>query len=170
MISELNQEAFLELYDKHNKEIYNYILGRVGYSVQTAEDLTQDVFLKAWNYRKRYTAQKSSLRTWIFVIAKRILIDYFRGNSKHRGDLGDKLFDTLVASNKNSINEEVWDLEKAMLKMDPDDKEIIELKYRFEFSIIEISRIVNKSNTAVKVKIHRAKKKLLKLLESENEK
>lgn len=165
MISELDRETFIAFFDEHNKEIYNYILGRVGYSREKAEDLTQDVFLKAWKYRKRYTAQKSSLRTWIFVIAKSVLVDYFRRNSKHKGDLGNELFETLVTSARNEKREEIWDLEKAMLKLNPKDKEILDLKYRFDFTIVEISKIINKSKGAVKVQIYRAKKKLSKLLD-----
>ncbi len=57
--------------------LYNFFRYRVG-DDQVAEDLTAETFEKAWRNRHRYRYDLAAFSTWLFTIAKRVVIDYFR--------------------------------------------------------------------------------------------
>jgi len=160
----INKENFIDLFDKYHKQVFNYIASRTGYRVEVAEDMTQDVFLKVWKYRKSYNSKKSSIRTWLFTITRNILTDRLRRNKYVTSIVGI----TESQMNKLSFEEnkaEVLDLIIVLEKLKPKDREYIDLKYKFGFTNKEIGRIVGKSETAVKVRVFRIRKKLERLLE-----
>lgn len=57
--------------------LYNYFRYRVG-NDRVAEDLTAETLEKAWRNRQRYRHDLAAFSTWLFTIAKRVVIDYFR--------------------------------------------------------------------------------------------
>ncbi|MCB0180374.1 MAG: sigma-70 family RNA polymerase sigma factor, partial [Anaerolineae bacterium] len=69
--------AFAGLYDAYVDEVYRFILHRVG-NKQTAEDLTSQVFLKAWDNLGRYTMRGLPFGAWLFRIARNTVIDHYR--------------------------------------------------------------------------------------------
>ena len=75
--------AFTELYERHVAEIYRFIFIRTGGETGPAEDLTQDVFLDACRGFPRFRGA-STVRTWLFRIARNKVIDWYRGDVRHR--------------------------------------------------------------------------------------
>lgn len=76
-------ESFTALYERHVAEIYRFIFIRTGGESGTAEDLTQDVFLEACRGLPRFRGA-STVRTWLFRIARNKVIDWYRGDARHR--------------------------------------------------------------------------------------
>lgn len=70
-------DAFAILYDAYVDRIYRYIYFRVSDDVVT-EDLTSQVFLKAWESLDRYNAGTSPYLAWLYTIARNLVIDYYR--------------------------------------------------------------------------------------------
>ena len=66
-------DAFAQLYDRHIDAIYRYVLLRVPVD-ELAEDLTEDVFLKAWQALPRFKQDKP-LRHWLYRIAHNRIVD-----------------------------------------------------------------------------------------------
>ncbi|MCB0212312.1 MAG: hypothetical protein KDJ52_23425, partial [Anaerolineae bacterium] len=62
-------DAFAGLYDIYIDDVYRFILHRVG-NKQTAEDLSSQVFLKAWDNLGRYKMQGLPFGAWLFRIAR----------------------------------------------------------------------------------------------------
>lgn len=75
--SEHDPEAFAELYDLYVDKIYNYIYYKVG-STAEAEDLTAQVFTKAWEAIGSYQWRGHSFAPWLFRIAHNLVVDYHR--------------------------------------------------------------------------------------------
>jgi RNA polymerase sigma-70 factor, ECF subfamily len=65
--------AFDCLFLRHQASVYNFALRMVG-DVATAEDLTQDCFLRVWQARHRYRPA-ATLRTWLFIIVRRLALN-----------------------------------------------------------------------------------------------
>jgi len=76
-------EAFSQLYDSNFDKIYRYLALRVGNQAE-AEDLTQQVFLKAWESIGSYKWQGTPFSSWLFRIAHNQLVDHIRKRSKYR--------------------------------------------------------------------------------------
>lgn len=71
--------AFVSRYNEYRHKIYSYLYYRVGNDQDTAEDLTSDVFIKAYEAYERYD-ETYAFSTWIYTIARNRLIDHYRTN------------------------------------------------------------------------------------------
>jgi RNA polymerase sigma-70 factor (ECF subfamily) len=69
-------EGFERLFNEHFHSVYHYVYYMVG-NKSDAEDVTQEIFLKIANADERYT-EVTTLRAWIFTIARRAVIDFLR--------------------------------------------------------------------------------------------
>ncbi len=69
--------AMREVYDRHAGELYGYALRALG-DAGAAEDLVQDVFLRAWQRAYAYRADRGPVRGWLFGIARRLVADEAR--------------------------------------------------------------------------------------------
>lgn len=67
-------------YDAHGAELYGFCRGMLG-DDGAAEDAVQEVFVRAWRARERYDAARATLRTWLFSIARNVVVDMYRQRS-----------------------------------------------------------------------------------------
>lgn len=67
---------------RYGDELYRFALGRVGGEAEQAEELVQDTFLSALDALPSFRGQASE-RTWLFVILKRKIIDFYRRRARH---------------------------------------------------------------------------------------
>ena len=72
-----DEQAFASLYDTYLDSIYRFIYLRVE-DQQTAEDITSNVFLKAWEKLDKYQFRGVPFRAWLFRIARNAVIDHYR--------------------------------------------------------------------------------------------
>jgi RNA polymerase sigma-70 factor (ECF subfamily) len=75
--SPVSEADFERLYQTELPKIYNFFRFRVG-DGPLAEDLTAETFEKAWRKRQRYRRDLASFSTWLYTIARRVAIDYYR--------------------------------------------------------------------------------------------
>ena len=156
-------------------EQYEYFLDRYGQQVfvlvdrivscqEDAEELTQDVFLKAFQQLSSFKAE-SSFSTWIYRIATNIAISAVR---KKRNDvlrLDDSVFanlsDTQVdAALEDESEEQMERLQQAMNQLEADERALITLYYLEEKPLVEVAFILGITEGNAKVKLHRIRKKL----------
>ena len=76
-VAEGNREAFLALYDRHSARVYGLALRVVG-DQMTAEEVTQDAFLRMWTRAVSYNPDKGRLSSWLLTITRRLAIDHIR--------------------------------------------------------------------------------------------
>ena len=82
-------------YDAHGPELYRFCRGLLG-DDGLAEDAVQESFVRAWRSRERYEPATSSLRTWLFAIARNVVIDMYRRSSA-RPSVAAELHDEISA-------------------------------------------------------------------------
>ena len=163
-------------------EQYEYFLDRYGQQVfvlvdrivscqEDAEELTQDVFLKAFQQLSSFKAE-SSFSTWIYRIATNIAISAVR---KKRNDvlrLDDSVFanlsDTKVdAALEDESEEQMERLQQAMNQLEADERALITLYYLEEKPLAEVAFILGLTEGNAKVKLHRIRKKLYVLIKNQ---
>ena len=163
-------------------EHYEYFLDRYGQQVfvlvdrivscqEDAEELTQDVFLKAFQQLSSFKAE-SSFSTWIYRIATNIAISAVR---KKRNDvlrLDDSVFanlsDTQVdAALEDESEEQMERLQQAMNQLEADERALITLYYLEERPLAEVAFILGMTEGNAKVKLHRIRKKLYVLIKNQ---
>ena len=75
-------QAFGRLYDIYVDRIYRHIYYRTS-NVEDARDLTQEVFVKAWQGLPKYKRTKTPFLAWLFTISHNRVIDYYRTKKEH---------------------------------------------------------------------------------------
>lgn len=160
-------EYFLRMY---GGQVFRLVVQIAG-NREDAEELTQDIFLKA--YQKLHTFRgKSSFATWLYAIAYHVAISYTRKRDFHASVMDERelsiLSDTVVDEALDDESEERINLlQKAVARLEPDEKMIIALFYREGKSVQEVAQIANVSPGNLKVRLHRIRKKIYLFMKKE---
>ena len=159
------QHAFRVLVNEYQDLVYTLCL-KVVKNREQAEEAAQDVFVKV--YRKLHQFdRRSSLKTWIYRIAHRTAIDYYR--KKGLANVAD---DDLVpvVSKDQTADDRLMGIDRneaiqtAMQELKELDARILDLYYFDELNIEEVAKILTLSISNCKVRLHRARKRLGELL------
>lgn len=162
------EPAFGELYSRYRSPLYSYFRGLLGSTL--AEELMQETFIKVLNNRLSFRFE-SKVKSWIWIIAKNTLRDYWRSvdhKMKNAFDSletseGDEIFEAPLDSAEEVILKKVnlQQLEDCINGLPTDQKEIVFLHIQSELSNQEIAEMNNISLGAVKSILFRSKNKLI---------
>lgn len=170
--------VFDEIYDQYHQDLYQFIFYMVK-DKQVTEDLVQEVYLKVLKSSERFRGD-SSIKTWLFSIARHVSLDHFRRKKRTRDriadyfDWGEKshiLKDERPLPEEMAIkSEEIKNLYTYLDFCTVDQKSVLILRYIQSFSIQETATILNFTISKVKTTQHRGLKLLKKLIIEEQEK
>jgi RNA polymerase sigma-70 factor (ECF subfamily) len=161
-----DREAFGDLYERHLAGLYRYVFYRVG-DAHEAEDVTELVFLKAWQALDRYQPGGAPFRAWLYRIAHNTLIDRAR-TLRPPGDLNDDHADPNSEASPEQITaqrEQRQTLAEALRQLEPAQQQVLLLRFVSELSHAETAQVMNRTEGAVRVLQHRALAALRRLLE-----
>lgn len=168
LIDKLKKEGdsnwFGILYDRHVSIVYNKCITLVK-NKEIAKDLTHDIFLKAFLKLSSFKGN-SSFRTWLLSITYNVCIDSLKKTKQFIKVPIDEVKIPIVSEDDNDqeiMEMQVNRLEKLLNKIPTDDKMILLMKYQDDLSINEIEQVLNIKESAVKMRISRAKVKILDL-------
>ncbi len=160
-------DAFALLYQEYVSPIYRYTYLRVG-QAGLAEDLTQEVSLRALQSIGSYRWKGKPFVSWLFRIAHNLIIDHYRRAKKNKciplaETVTNVASDDPVATVEQRM--ELSELKRAIGKLPPREKEVISLRFGAELSIAETAGVTGKTEGSVKKLQHEALVKLRKLME-----
>jgi RNA polymerase sigma-70 factor (ECF subfamily) len=144
------------LFDRYHVRLYNFFL-KLTFDRAISQDLTQNLFYRIMKYRHTFNRDKS-FRSWIYQMARNVHIDYIKQQKRtkdHFQNVEDYDSNT-PESGENYSEEEYSRLDRALLKLHPDQLEIIVLSRYQGLNYQEISEISNSTVGAIKVQMHRA--------------
>src|ERR1035437_1107277 len=161
--------TFSSIVDRHKDKAFNLAF-RICGNREEAEEIAQDSFLKA--YRSHNTFKmKSTFATWLYRIVYNTSISYVR--TKKKGVLSLEDFPAHATDFiGNNITEEESDNEYrstlvnfALQKINEDERALISLFYYEDMSVEEIADVTGISKSNIKVKLFRARQKMLEIIE-----
>ncbi len=163
-----NAEAFGELYESLVDPVYRYIYFRVSDGA-TAEDLTSQVFLKAWEHLPHYHPETSPLLAWVYTIAHNTVIDFYRVQRST-----DSLDDIETVSSRDPLPEaecetrlESESLRCALQKLTSEQREVIIMRLMDGMSTEQIAARLGKRPGAIRAAQMRGLQALARILEEE---
>lgn len=164
----IDQNAFIQAYDRYADAIYRHCLFRTG-DADRAQDLMQDTFIRAWKYVAE-GREIDHLRALLYKIANNLIIDNAKRSKKTVSleDLHEKGFDPGMDETQRLHHR--LDAESALAflpQLKKSYQEMLVLRYVDEFSPKEIAQILGKSENLVSVTLHRALSQLRKILPHE---
>ena len=166
-------EAFNPLILKYEKKIYNLIYQRVR-DRETARDLCQEVFLKAWRAIPNFKNQ-SIFYTWIYKIAVNCTIDYIRKRNKQFvyvcEELPENPDDVLPILQMQLSPCQILEMEelghvirKTVHQLPPKQQRVFRLYYFHDLPIKDIAVRINKTESTIKAHLHQARRNLRNML------
>ncbi len=154
---------FSLLYNRYAGKVYAKCISMLK-DEALAQDATQDIFIKILGNLSKFS-EKSKFSTWLYSITYNYCIDFLRRKKKERNLFTDEtenppdiVEDT---DDRELLAIEVKRLKEILEVIPPGDKAILLMKYQQEMSIKEIAEGLSKTESAIKMKIKRAKEKAL---------
>jgi len=151
-------EAFAQLYEAYFDKIYRYMALKIGNETE-AEDMTQQVFLKALQSISSFKWRGIPFSAWLFRIAHNQVVDYLRRKTKRVTVPIEDI--PVIASDDNPqlMAERRSDIERlvsATGQLTEAQREVVSLRFAGELSVAEVAKIMGKSQGAVKALQHSA--------------
>lgn len=167
IVASQNPDFVGVLYERYTDKIFRKAISFVK-DKETAEDLTHDIFLKILLSLASFKG-KSKFSTWVYSVTYNFCIDYLRKRQKHRfssmsydmADDNEPIDD--IDDTSAFLEMKVSRLQEVLELLNIDEKMILLMKYKDGLSIKQIQTAFDLSESAVKMRIKRAKEKVQKL-------
>ncbi|MFA6044563.1 MAG: sigma-70 family RNA polymerase sigma factor [Phycisphaerales bacterium] len=151
---------FAELVERYQARLFNFLARRAGR--QSAEDLTQESFVRAWEQIARYNPTWR-FSTWLFTIGARLAITQHRRSRRTLGSAAMELTQAkAVYDGRSDLGARLWALAGSHLSAD--QHTALWLRYAEDMSIGDIARVMDKSEVGVRVCLFRSRQALAKLV------
>lgn len=158
--------CFNLLYERYGGKIYAKCLSMLG-SEAEAQDAAQEVFTKVFLNLAKFN-EKSKFSTWVYSITYNFCIDYIRRKKKEKAIFSDDI-ERAPDIEEDDIPDKVLlelnleQLEKVLMSLQSTDRAILLMKYQDGMPIKAIAQHFNKTESAIKMQIKRAKERARKL-------
>ncbi len=157
------RDVFIAYYEQYKNKIFVYFLYRVNFNRDIAEDLTSEVFLKAFDKFDSFEAGKS-FQAWVFAIAHNHLVNYYRVANREV-ELLENQPSRSSELERIELNYEIEKIFKAINEMDDSDRDILLLRFVDQLSNTEIAELLGKEEGAIRTKMSRSLSKLRSILD-----
>ena len=165
-VSQRDLDAFQVLYETHLDTVYRYVYYKVG-NGQLAEDLTQHIFMKAWEAIHRYQWRELPFQHWLLRLARNAVIDHYRSTKPASATLLDPMGEGVDPEVEIAHGEMVQTLQDAVRQLPEEQREVIVLRFIEQMPHADVALHLGKSAATVRVIQHRALQALRKLLEAD---
>ncbi len=149
------------LFERHKKNLFGFFY-KITYDKDISEDMVQEVFIKILKYGDSFRGY-GKFSTWMYRIAHNVSVDHFRKQNKYVSQEDPEIFNEVEDNDhEQSVmrDEEIDILNRAMLKLVPDKREILTLSKINGLKYKELGRILSCSENTVKGRVFRALKEL----------
>jgi RNA polymerase sigma-70 factor (ECF subfamily) len=147
-----DEARLIALYDAHAPSVRRYVLSLTG-DAAGADDIVQETLLRAWRSPKILAQEPASTRSWMFTVARHLVIDEAR-SARRRREIGvaeppdrghedgtDALFESLI-------------VEEALAGLDPAHRDVIVHAYYRGCSTAEVAQLLGIPAGTVKSRLH----------------
>ncbi|OHD56731.1 MAG: hypothetical protein A2Y33_06470 [Spirochaetes bacterium GWF1_51_8] len=155
-----DRNAFAKLYDFYMKPIYRFIYFRT-YNRGLAEDLTAQAFLKAIENIASYDRKKGKFSSWLYRIARNLVIDHYRSRRKTMGlDETWEIASDIDLEEDAGRKEQIEQLKGLLTTLSGEQREVVMMRVWQDLSYTEIAEIMGKSEAGCKMMFSRAVAKM----------
>ena len=158
-----DRQSYALLVDEYKSPIYNLAYRMTG-NLEDADDLTQETFIRAYQYLWRYDTSKKFF-TWLYTLALNLIRNHFKKNKYNKSS--EELSANLLADKNPSPETELIETQEIsvyLLRLEDESRALLIMKFHQGLTFEEIAQITGKSLSAVKMRIYRGLEKLKELL------
>lgn len=171
LIHDLRQHqpaACQQLFTTYGPAVYRMIQ-RIVPCREDAEEVYQDVFVKALNSIERYSPQQASLATWLKSIAYHESLNFVRGKKPTIVYMDDNRLDidAMEEPDEAPQNEQtIQQLEQALTELPPHEQTVVSMFYYDEMSLADIAFVIGSNPSTVGSQLSRIRKKLYRIIKT----
>lgn len=156
-----NPRNFGKLYEKYYTDIFRFIWKRIG-DEELSATIVSDVFVKALKALPKYTYKGVPFAAWLYQIARNEINLHYRESNKARTVSVEthQLTDVMSEIEESDQEEQISLLLKSLEYLEPEELELLEMRYFEKRSFKEVSDILQIKEGTAKVKMHRVIQKL----------
>lgn len=158
-------DYFSMLYRRYSSKVYSKCIFMLKNDAR-AKDATQEIFTKIFLNLSKFSG-RSKFSTWVYSITYNFCIDTIRKRKKEKNLFSEEISDApdIVEEVEDEalLEMEVERLKKVLEEIPTGDRAVLLMKYQDDLSIKEIAGILDKTESAIKMKIKRAKHKAQKV-------
>jgi RNA polymerase sigma-70 factor, ECF subfamily len=149
---------FIKYYGKFKDKIYTFFMYRVNFNSAVAEDLTSEVFIKAFKNFENFD-RVHAFSTWIYTIAKNHLSNYYRSKKadveiEYAKNIGVDMME------KMDIKNELAGVMEKIYRLDDYSREVLLMRFVDGLDNNEIAGLFGKDEGTIRTQVSRALKKL----------
>jgi RNA polymerase sigma-70 factor (ECF subfamily) len=164
------RRVFSETYERTHMAVYRFIYALHGGPRQEVEDLTAETYMRAWRARGRFEGDLGAAQSWLFKIARNLVIDLSRRQRTRRSD---RILDEPVEALRLPTDEEhpesvlakqeqFRELWRLMGALSDENREILVLRYILGWQVKEIAAHLELEQNTVSQRIHRSIERIQK--------
>lgn len=166
VVATRDPDAFGQLYQQYIDRIGRYIYYKVG-DREEAEDLTEQVFLKAWESIQGFRGEPAAFPVWIFRLAHNLVIDYHRTH-RQTAELHEFIEDTHpLPEDEVGAHLDNEMLQAAIARLTPEQQQVVILRFIQGMPHAQVAEILGKNEVAVRGIQYRAVVALQRILRSQ---
>lgn len=156
MVSRARKKFFSKFYDQHVEKIYRFIFLKIN-SPEVSQDLTAETFIRFWKQLES-TADIENPRAFVYSVARHLVIDHYRKGRFETLEIGKVQIRDQSPSpeQKEILDSDIKGLKAALRNLTEDYQDAIIWYYLDEFTVSQIAEMMNKTENATRVTIHRA--------------
>jgi RNA polymerase sigma factor (sigma-70 family) len=166
-VADRDSDAFAQFYRALEKPLFRFIRSRLNDPFRSA-DILHDVFLEIWRSAGAFQ-DKSAVKTWVFAIAYRKVMDVYRSEGRlagedelpERADESPDAAECIIAAQEQAI------LHHCLATLKPDHRTAIDLTFFDDMSYRAIAEVTGVPEGTVKTRVFHAKSLLLRCLEAQ---
>ena len=152
------------IFDHFSGPIYAFFMARIRHK-ETAQDLTQEVFLKVIKSIEQFDRKSGDFTAWIWQIARNSAIDYFRHKKpSYLADLPDEGAHITEERMQSDESAKVREIMTIVEGFSEEEQELFQQHFVADTSYADLAKITGKTESALRVAIHRLRKKLVPYL------
>jgi len=165
----LTAEQFRTLYLEHGRRAQGFFMRMMGYDVQLARDMVQDLFTRIWEHRDRFKAD-ASFTTWMFSIAYNMCKNEYRHKEVVQTYQEHIMTTTTDIATDDTLEQQQRRqmLTKAINALPDNQKPLFLLRYEEELTVPEIARITMLPEGTVKTRLLTALKSVKESMDKYN--
>lgn len=163
MGAEQKQAALRELHDRHGGELWRFAM-RLTHDRQVAEDVVQEVLLKAWKDPQLGQRGEAAARAWLFTASRNLIIDRWR-SAASRHELGTGEAPEGSVGDATSVVLDRWLIAEALQSLSVDHRAVVAAAYFEGRSVADIAGRLRIPEGTVKSRLHYALKTLKLVLQ-----
>ncbi|MFF5207901.1 RNA polymerase sigma factor [Streptosporangium sp. NPDC000396] len=157
------EQRFEEIYNAHYPDLLAYVRRRTD-TPDDAADAIAETFTTAWRRRDDIPSGHDA-RLWLYGVARWVLVNRRREETR-RSALAVRLRSELAVWAENVVEEDPSGVRQAFMRLRPDDRELLSLVSWEGLSSEEVAKVLGCSRGAVRLRLHRARKRLARELDS----